>query len=195
MTNPTAATTPEDGHTAPPGDELPREWDDIDHAIYEARVRNKQSWRAVGQQVGLDWSAARRRFYRRMQAVEVPEIQAMRTLENEKLDDRERRAQLVYSVAMAGVPIRVNGQPVMQVAPDGVTLIAATERELGAALGALREEHRVAQLRAKLNGLEAPVRVEFSDVTVDDEIEAAFRIYGQGLADAAAADADHRADR
>ena len=172
---------------------LPREWDALDHAIYDCKIRQKMSWRQVGREVNMSFSAARKRFYRRMAAVEVPEIQAMRQEENEKLDDREERARLVWRYAMAGTPVQVDGRPLHHERNDG-TLIAVIDHDLRAALAALNAEATVAAQRARLNGLEAPIKLEISDYDPTDEIEAALMAYNQGRADAQA-EAEHVDDR
>jgi hypothetical protein len=128
-----------------------------------------------------------------MAQVEPAEIHAMREEENHKLDDRENRARMVFAVAWQGVPLLVRGEPVVTQTADG-RFIAAIDRDLRTALAALDAEGRVASLRAKLNGLEAPLKVEFDSVNPADEIEAAVAAYTLGRADHAAevADADDR---
>jgi hypothetical protein len=180
--------TPTDGHTTvvDVAAHLPAEWDDIDHAIYDARVRRRLPWRDVAVEVGMaSFSACRRRFYRRMAAVEPAEIVAMRAEENAKLDDREQRLRLVFGAAMAGQPIRYKGEPVFMVDRNGERQ-PVMERDLVAAVAALRAEDAVARARYKLNGLEAPTVVHVTGTGAVDEIEAAVVAYNLGRIDATA---------
>jgi hypothetical protein len=74
----TPMTTPVGDHAA----DLPPEWDEVDHLIYEYRIRQHRTWRSVGDLVGMDFSSARKRFYRRMAAVTPAEVAEMRAEEN-----------------------------------------------------------------------------------------------------------------
>lgn len=163
--------------------DLPPTWTDVDDQIYDLRIRQRLPWREVGRRMGMSGPGAHRRFYRRMAQVDPAEIVAMRAEENAKLDDRESRAMLVWTVAMRGVPLLHNGQPVLAgFGPNGEPL-AAVDRDLRTALASLREEHRVAQHRAKLNGLNPPTHIVIDDASAEAEIEAAITSYLQGRDD------------
>lgn len=167
--------------------QLPAEWDDIDLAIFDARIRQGLSWRQVGERVNISFSSARQRFYRRMAKVTPAEVSEMRVEENFKLDEREQRALSVFAQAMIGKPIRYQGTIVYELR-DGETH-AVMERDLDGALGALRELDRAARARYKLNGLEAPIKLLIEDLgSPASEMAAALDAYLQGLNDGAVGD-------
>ena len=60
-------------------------WDDTDHAIYEARIRQQMSLRAVAQTVGLHHEQVRRRLTTMLRKVTFAEVDEMRTEEGHRL--------------------------------------------------------------------------------------------------------------
>jgi hypothetical protein len=139
---------------------LPKRWTDIDHAIFDARVRRRMTWREVGADVGMSFSAARERFYRRLQAVTPAEVEAMREEENLKFDENERHLITLYAEA------RQRG-------------------EVAAAVSAVRGLDSISRSRRQLNGLDAPQRLEISSVEARSEIDQLLAAFLTGVEDAA----------
>lgn len=137
------------------------DWDEIDHAIYDHRIRLHKTWREVGEAVGLSFTTCRQRFYKCMERVTPAEVEDMRTEENMRLDDIERK--LVQAAELAGEAGDFNNL-----------------------LKAIKEVHAVHRSRSQLNGLPMPVRAEIN-VTFDElnsRVDEALNAYLQGAADA-----------
>jgi len=143
----------------------PTRWTSMDDAIWDARIRQRMTWREVGNEVGMSFSQARARFYKRMEYITPAEVEEMRAEENGKLDEQERHLLLVMAQA------RQEGQ-------------------YTAAVAALNGLERVAGRRAKLNGLDQPIRHEVS-ITGEEaraEIDATLDAYLLGVTDAGSVD-------
>lgn len=138
----------------PTGRRLTKKWQDIDHAIYQARIREGQTWREVGETVGMSFSQARVRFYQRMATVESAEVNEMRVEENLKYDERERHLLMLTTLAVEGIP------PV--ISDDGQVVSKGRAPDLIAAIAAIRASDQVARSRRALNGLDVPTKVEVS---------------------------------
>lgn len=117
------------------------QWEDIDHAIYHARVFMRLPWRQVAERVGYEGNSghqsARRRFYRRMAQVKVEDIGEYRAEENAKLDDLEQKWTQLHARSVAA-------------------------GDLGSEARALTGLTRVSKQRAELNGLQQPVMAEIT---------------------------------
>lgn len=154
----------------PPDPNLPADWDDTDHAIWEQRIRQHKPWREVGPLVGMSYEGARKRFYRRMSFVETPEIEAYRNEENEKHDLREQRLMQIWAMAMK-------------------------HGDYKAGIQAIRALDGVSRTRAQLNGLN--VERQLDDVSVEEAeaaIERMLDAYLQGVNDGAIAGASPEPD-
>ena len=139
------------------GRKLPAEWDATDHALFDAKIRQGMTWREVGEHVDMSFSAARQRFYRRMAAVTPAEIDALRTEENLKCDERERHLLILMAQARA-------------------------ENDWGSAISAIRVMDNISRSRRALNGLDLPPK---QDPAADPKrLNELFEAYLQGHADA-----------
>jgi len=143
-------------------------WDDVDHAIYDARVRRHLPWRAVGEDVGLSFSWAREKFYKALAKVKAAELDEYRTEENMKYDEREQHLFHMFVEAR-------------RLGPGG--LLDATR--------AMREMNNISRQRRQLNGLDAPIRVDVTHTNDDelaDHVGSLLDAYLQGRNDANTSD-------
>lgn len=149
---------------------LPKKWNDHDQAVWRLRVQQQKSWRQIAVEMGRpnSWAAIRSRFYKRMAALEVAEVEAWRAEELDKYDEREQMAMATWAAAMRG-----HG-------PDG-----QLEPQLSAAVGALREMSNISKGRRQLLGLDTPVtqRVEVESPTAKAEIDDILGRYLDGYND------------
>jgi hypothetical protein len=156
------------------------DWEPIDHAIFDAKIRRGLSWRAVGQELNLSHVSCQQRFYKRLRAVTPAEVSVMRAEENLKADEREQLARAVFNAAMTPRVITpadpLLGTEAVFAAPDYTS-----------ALNAIKTLEATARSRYKLNGLEVPVlhRIRIED-NAANEIESAISAYLQGRDDATA---------
>ena len=131
-------------------------WDDTDHAIYEARIRQQQSLRAVAQTVGLHHEQVRRRLTTMLRKVTFAEVDEMRTEEGHRLDEL---AHANHQLAGAAIE----------------------HLNLEAALKALKEIHAITKTRARLFGLELQPKDNRADPATLNEL---FTAYLAGHTDA-----------
>ena len=138
-------------------------WDDLDHAVYEHRIRQHKSLRATAAAVGLSHEGVRQRIRRMMQLATHGEVDEMRTAEGHRLDEL---ADVNWRLVEAAVAVG----------------------DLVAAQRGLREIHAIVRSRIQLFGLD----MRPDDQPVDAAaINDAFRAYFQGRDDARAAGETH----
>ena len=131
-------------------------WDDIDHAIYEARIRQQQSLRATGQTVGLSHEQVRYRLTRMLRKVTFAEVDEMRTEEGHRLDELAHTNHQLAGAALECL-------------------------NFDAALKALKEIHAITKTRARLFGLELQPKDNRADPATLNEL---FTAYLAGHTDA-----------
>lgn len=119
-------------------DEPPKDWDDLDHAIYDARIRRHLSLRATGHEVGLSHEQVRRRIRAMLRRVTFAEIDEMRTEQGHRLDELSASAYRIAEYALKHDPE------------------AGRVPDPDKALKALREVHALVRTRIDLFGLAQP---------------------------------------
>jgi hypothetical protein len=130
---------------------------EVDDELYQLRVVEGRTWHDIGSRVGMSHEGARKRFHRNLgRGITDEDREQYRAEETEKLDHIEATYLEVARVALARGELR----PVFS------------------ALDGRLKCHRE---RAKINGLQQPVRVELQ--TTLDDVEKAFDAYLQGIAD------------
>lgn len=155
-----AVTTTDDPGKA----KLPKKWTDVDHRIYDLRVRQQRSWREIGAAVNLSHVRARARFYDRMSRVTPADVAAMRAEENAKADEREG---FLWRLALQAA------RPTMHRTtwPDGRVDEWEAPADFTGAVRAAAALTNEARHRARLNGIDVPV-TQRHEVTVKGEARA-----------------------
>lgn len=129
--------------------------DDINDAIYTARILDGMSWRDVGKTVGLSANSARDRFLRHCRRMKPGDAADLRAEESDRIDELRSTAQ---STARA----------------------CATAGDLELALKYLREVHALTRTYIQLWGLD---RREEEPADIDN-LNTLIGAYLQGAADA-----------
>lgn len=109
--------------------------DDLDETIYHLRIREHMTWRDIAKECNMNHEAARTRFHKLLQRVTPADIELMRTIENDRLDELATQHKKTAEIAYA--------------AGDLKSLVKT-----------LHQIHDITKTRIKLNGLEQPVQQE-----------------------------------
>lgn len=143
---------------------LPKKWTDVDHQIYDLRIRQQRSWRDIGRAVNLSHVQARARFYDRMARVTPAEVHAMRAEAQAQADERAAFLWRLALQAAAKTTHRTTW-------PDGRVDEWEAPADFQAAVQAAKALTAEARHLARLHGLDIPV-VQKLDVTVKGEARA-----------------------
>lgn len=145
-----------------------RTWDDIDHAIYEHRIRQHKSLRATAEAVGLTHPTVIDRINRMMRKATFAEVDEMRTEEGHRLDELAAAAQQAITSISDYVQTLTDedGNPTIDVA----TLLDISEHNARLR----RDILAVARVRHTLFGLNATGNPEDADLTRINDLVAAY---------------------
>lgn len=124
----------------------------------------KVTYREIGNQLGCSAYTAFHLVKRGLEVMDTPDAQRRRVQENEALDQLER---ITWSVlARPGYRISNSGRIVFEpeIAPDGRQVPMPDQSVRVAAIGKLLN---IQERRARLNGLDMPVRIDLTTVNLD----------------------------
>jgi len=141
-------------------------WDDIDHQIYEHRIRQHRSLRDVAAIVNLHHSTVRDRLDKMMRRVTFAEIDEMRTEEGHRLDELAAAHQNAITSLSDYAQTLIEAEVIID--PD--TLINLSEHNLKLR----REIHALARTRHQLFGLNASGNPEDADLDRINDLVAAY---------------------
>lgn len=141
--------------------------DDIDRVIYDLRIRQHQSLRAVAEEVNLHHTTVRDRLRRILRDIEHPEVEQMRTEEGHRLDELQAQNQAIIETALT---------PIADI--DGTLIFPSNSLEI--AQRGLKEIHQITRTRDTLFGL---ARVNGQPPPDDDRLNSLFEAYLAGVRD------------
>jgi len=156
-----APNTLEPHHTIPT-----RTWDDIDHEIYEHRIRQQKSLRAVAAIVGISHVTVRDRLNKMMRKVTFAEVDEMRTEEGHRLDE----LAAAHQAAITSISAFIDKLIEQEVIFDIDTILAVSEHNAKLR----RDILAVARVRHQLFGLNATGDPEDADLSRINDLVAAY---------------------